>query len=132
MINGIFLNLPIKNVKKSVDFFTALGFVVNPQFSGEENTCIILGENMYAMLCEENRFQKFLPKPIAEPETTEVLISLSCDSRERVNDIAQKAFTQGGRKISKPEDHGFMYSWGFEDLDGHVWDLFWMNPDHVQ
>lgn len=132
MINAIYINLPIKDVKKSVDFFSGLGFTFNPQFSNEENHCMIIGENMFAMLCEENRFQKFLPKPIADPSTTEVLISLSCSTREEVNQLSQKAFEQGARKVNEAEDHGFMYSWGFEDLDGHVWDLFWMNPDHVQ
>ena len=132
MIKGIFLNLPIKNLKRSVNFFTGLGFTFNAQFTGEEITCMIIGENMYAMLCEEARFQKFLEKPIADPATTEVLISLSCDSKEKVKSLAEKAFSLGARKVNEPEDHGFMYSWGFEDLDGHVWDLFWMDPAHVQ
>ena len=132
MIKGIFLNLPIKNLKRSVDFFTSLGFTFNAQFTGDENTCMIIGENMYAMLCEEARFKQFLKKPIADPSTTEVLISLSCESKEEVKNLAEKAFTLGGRQVNQPEDHGFMYSWGFEDLDGHVWDLFWMDPSHIK
>jgi predicted lactoylglutathione lyase len=132
VIKEIFLNLPIKNLKRSVDFFTGLGFTFNAQFTGEENTCMIIGENMYAMLCEEARFQKFLEKPIADPSTTEVLISLSCESKEEVKKLAEKAFALGGKQVNQPEDLGFMYSWGFEDLDGHVWDLFWMDPAHVK
>ena len=132
MINGIFLNLPIKNLKISVGFFTSLGFTFNAQFTGDENTCMIIGENMYAMLCEEARFKQFLEKPIADPSTTEVLISLSCESKEEVKSLAEKAFASGGKKVNQPEDHGFMYSWGFEDLDGHVWDLFWMDPTHIR
>ena len=132
MINAIFLNMPIKNLKKSVDFFTGLKFSFNPQFTGEDSTCMIIGENMYAMLCEEARFQKFLEKPIADPSTTEMLISLSCESKEVVKNLAEKAFALGGKQVNPPEDHGFMYTWGFEDLDGHVWDLFWMDPAHVQ
>ena len=97
MINGIFLNLPIKNLKRSVEFFTGLGFTFNAQFTGDENTCMIIGENMYAMLCEEARFQKFLEKPIADPSTTEVLISLSCESKEEVKSLAEKAFALGAR-----------------------------------
>ena len=132
MINAIFLNLPIKNLKRSVDFFTGLGFTFNPQFTSEDSTCMIIGNNMYAMLCEEAKFQNFLAKPIADPATTEVLISLSCESKEEVNSLSEKAFTLGARKVNEAEDRGFMFSWGFEDLDGHVWDLFWMDPAHVQ
>ena len=132
MIKAIFLNLPIKNLKKTVDFFTGLGFTFNPQFSGEDSTCMIIGNNMYAMLCEEAKFQNFLTKPIADPATTEVLISLSCENKEEVTSLSEKAFALGARKVNDPEDHGFMFSWGFEDLDGHVWDLFWMDPARVQ
>ena len=131
MINAIFLNLPIKNLEKSVTFFTGLGFTFNQQFTSDESTCMVIGENMYAMLCVEERFQKFLAKPIADPATTEVLISLSCQSKEEVTSLAEKAFTLGGQKVNEPDDMGFMFSWGFEDLDGHVWDLFWMDPAHV-
>ncbi len=132
MINAIFLNLPISNLKKSVEFFTALGFTFNAQFTDSEGTCMIVNENIYVMLSEKRKFQSFIDKKIAEPDTTEVVLSLSCDSVAEVRSLAEKAFTAGGRKINEPEDHGFMFSWAFEDLDGHLWDLFWMNPDHVQ
>ena len=132
MINAIFLNLPIKNLKRSVDFFTGLGFTFNAQFTAEDSTCMIIGSDMYAMLCEEAKFQNFLAKPIADPSTTEVLISLSCESKEEITSLSEKAFALGARKVNDAEDHGFMFSWGFEDLDGHVWDLFWMDPAHVQ
>ena len=128
MIKAIFINMPIKNLDRSVDFFSGLGFTFNPQFTSEDSTCMIIGENINAMLCEEPKFQSFLTKPIAEPGTTEVLISLSCDSKERVTYLAEKAFSLGARKVNEAEDNGFMFSWGFEDLDGHVWDLFWMDP----
>lgn len=132
MISAIFLNMPIKNLKRSVEFFTALGFTFNPQFTSDESTCMIIGPNMYAMLCEEERFKKFLDKPIADPASTEAIFSLSCDSKELVTSLAEKAFSLGARKVTECEDMGFMFSWGFEDLDGHVWDLFWMDPAHVQ
>ena len=124
--------MPIKDLKKSVEFFSALGFTFNQQFTSDESTCMIIGENMYAMLCVEERFKKFLDKPIADPSTTEMLISLSCESSAKVQELAEKAFIIGGKKLNDPEDMGFMFSWGFEDLDGHVWDLFWMDPSHVQ
>jgi predicted lactoylglutathione lyase len=132
MISAVFLNLPIKNLKRSVEFFSELGFTFNAQFTSDDTTCMIIGSNIFAMLCEEEKFKGFISKPIAAPETTEVLISLSCESKEEVTSIAEKAFAAGGRKVNEPEDHGFMYSWGFEDLDGHIWDLFWMDPAHVQ
>lgn len=123
--------MPVKDLKKSVEFFSALGFTFNPQFTSDESTCMIIGENMYAMLSVEERFKKFLDKPIADPSTTEMLISLSCQSSRKVRELSEKAFELGGKKLNDPEDIGFMFSWGFEDLDGHVWDLFWMDPDHV-
>lgn len=124
--------MPIANLKKSVEFFTKLGFTFNAQFTDETSTCMIIGPNMFAMLCEQEKFKGFIDKPIAERATTEMIISLACDSTDEVNRIALAAFEGGARKVNEPEDHGFMFSWGFEDLDGHLWDLFWMNPDHVQ
>jgi predicted lactoylglutathione lyase len=132
MINQVFLNMPIQNLKRSVDFFTQLGFTFNAQFTSEDTTCMIVGPTIFAMLCEEAKFKGFIDKPIASKETTEVIISLSCESKDEVNKLASAAHAAGGRKISEPEDHGFMYSWSFEDLDGHLWDLFWMDPAHVQ
>ena len=132
MINAIFLNIPIENLKRSVDFFSALGFTFNPQFTSEDSTCMIIGENMYSMLVEREKFSTFIEKPIADKSTVEMLISLSCESSDKVRELSEKAFSLGARQINDAEDHGFMYSWGFEDLDGHIWDLFWMNPEHVQ
>lgn len=132
MINAIFINLPIENLKRSVDFFGALGFTFNEQFTGEDSTCMIIGENMYSMLVERAKFSTFIEKPIADKSTVEMLISLSCESSDKVRELSEKAFSLGARQINDAEDHGFMYSWGFEDLDGHIWDLFWMNPEHVQ
>ena len=132
MINAIFINLPIENLKRSVDFFRALGFTFNEQFTGDDSTCMIIGENMYSMLVERAKFSTFIEKPIADKSTVEMLISLSCESSDEVRELSEKAFSLGARQINDAEDHGFMYSWGFEDLDGHIWDLFWMNPEHIQ
>ncbi len=131
MINAMFVNLPVANLKKSVEFFTALGFTFNEQFTDETSTCMIIGENMYSMLLEHAKFESFIDKKIAPRDTAEAILSLSCGSKEEVREIAEKAFAAGGRKVNDAEDIGFMYSWAFEDLDGHLWDLFWMNPDHV-
>ena len=131
MINGIFVNLPIENLKRSVEFFSALGFKFNEQFTDEQSTCMLVGENIYVMLVEHSKFKGFVKKPIASKDVIEAILSLSCDSPEEVKTLAEKAFALGGKQVNELEDHGFMLSWGFEDLDGHLWDLFWMNPDHV-
>lgn len=126
------MNLPIANLARSVEFFKGLGFTFNEQFTSEDSTCMIIGENMYAMLLERERFQSFIDKPIAAPETTEALIALACESTDEVKRMAETAFGLGARRYQEPTDHGFMFSWGFEDLDGHIWEVFWMDPNHVQ
>ncbi len=131
MLNSIFVNLPIENLKNSVAFFTALGFTFNEQFTDEESTCMIVSENIYVMLLEKRKFSSFTPRKIADKDTTEVTLSFSCSSADEVRTLSEKAFTLGAKRVNDPEDHGFMFSWGFEDLDGHMWDLFWMNPEHI-
>ena len=131
MLNSIFVNLPIESLKKSVAFFKELGFTFNEQFTDEESTCMIVSEHIYVMLLEKNKFSKFTTKKIASQDTVEALFSFACSSSEEVRTISEKAFALGAKRVNDPEDMGFMFSWGFEDLDGHMWDLFWMNPDHV-
>ena len=131
MLNAIFVNLPIENLKNSVAFFTALGFKFNEQFTDEESTCMIVSETIYVMLLEKRKFSSFTSRKIADKDTTEVTLSFSCSSADEVRSLSEKAFELGAKRVNDPEDHGFMFSWGFEDLDGHLWDLFWMNPEHV-
>jgi predicted lactoylglutathione lyase len=131
VFKSIFINLPIEDLKKSVDFFSALGFTFNAQFTDEQGTCMIISDSIYVMLLEKAKFQSFTPKQIADKNTVEVLLSFSCESKEEVIRIAEKAFELGAKRVNDPEDHGFMFSWAFEDIDGHAWDLFWMNPEHV-
>lgn len=132
MFSSIFVNLPIENLKKSVDFFTGLGFSFNPQFTDEQTTCMLVSDTIYVMLVEKAKFQTFTKKKIADHDTTEMGLSFACDSIDQVRELSEKAFALGAKKVNEPEDMGFMFSWGFEDLDGHAWDLFWMNPDHIQ
>ena len=132
MINSIFVNLPVKNLKASVDFFSQLGFKFNAQFTDETSTCMLVGDNIYVMLLEHSKFQGFISKPIASADTTEAILAFGLDSADEVRAMTSKAFELGARKLNEPQDLGFMFSWGFEDLDGHLWDLFWMNPEHVQ
>ncbi len=132
MISSIFVNLPVKSLTRSVDFFTQLGFKFNAQFTDETSTCMIINDTVYVMLLEHEKFQGFIDKPIAPSTSTEAIFAFACESVDEVRSLSEKAISLGARKINDPEDHGFMFSWGFEDLDGHLWDLFWMNPEHVQ
>ena len=129
----IFLNLPVKNVKKSVAFFTALGYGFNPQFAGDHSACVVFGDTVSVMLTTHDQFAKLSPLPVADPfKTKEILISLACSSRAQVDDLVQKAVAAGGTIFEDATDHGFMYDHSFIDPDGHGWGLFWMNPDHGQ
>jgi len=132
MLNSIFVNLPVASLAKSVEFFTALGFKFNPQFTDETSTCMIVSEHIYVMLLEHSKFAGFIDKPIAPSTSTEAIFAFACESKDEVRALSEKAISLGARKINEPEDIGFMVSWGFEDLDGHLWDLFWMDPAHVQ
>jgi predicted lactoylglutathione lyase len=132
MARKIFVNLPIKDMARSQAFFRALGFSFNPQFTNEQGACMVISEDIYAMLLVEPFFQTFTKKPIADArKSTEVLVCLSCDSREEVDALVKKALAAGGTAPNAPQDHGFMYGHGFEDLDGHVWELMWMDPAAV-
>jgi predicted lactoylglutathione lyase len=131
MSKSLFVNLPIENLKRSVDFFSHLGFTFNPQFTDEQSTCMIISDSIMIMLLEKEKFQGFIKKPIASRDTTEAILALSCESREEVLAVCEKAFEKGAGRLNDPEDLGFMFSWGFEDLDGHLWDVFWMDPAHV-
>ena len=132
MFNSIYVNLPIENLKKSVDFFGELGFTFNEQFTDHESTCMIVTENIFVMLLEKQKFSSFTARAIADRSTTEVTLSFACQSADEVKSLSQRAFQLGATRVNDPEDLGFMFSWGFEDLDGHMWDLFWMNPDHLE
>jgi predicted lactoylglutathione lyase len=128
MHKQIFVNLPVKDLARSRAFFARLGFTFNEQFSNDDGACLILGENIFAMLLAERFFQTFTGKPVADAsETTEVLTCLSCESRAEVDALVAKAIDAGGRAPNPKRDHGFMYGHGFEDLDGHVWELAWMD-----
>lgn len=130
MARKIFVNLPIKNMERSKAFFTALGFTFNPQFTNEQGACMVISEDIFTMLLVEPFFQTFTKKPIADASrSTEVLVCLSCDSRAEVDEMVRKAVAAGGTTPNAPQDHGFMYAHGFEDLDGHLWELVWMDPN---
>ena len=131
MSRKIFVNLPIKNMEKSQAFFRSLGFSFDPQFTNEQGACMVISEDHnYVMLLVEPFFSTFIKKSIADAsKTTEVLVCLSCDSRAEVDALVKKAVAAGGKTPNAPQDHGFMYGHGFEDLDGHLWELAWMDPN---
>lgn len=125
----IFVNLHVKNVKKSMAFFTGLGFEFNMQFTDEEKAaCLVIGENMFAMLLTEEYFTSFTKKEIVDTDKyAEQIIALSAESREKVDEIVNAAVSLGGKIYADPVDHGFMYQWGFQDLDGHIWEIAYMD-----
>ena len=130
MSRQIFVNLPIKNMERSKAFFSALGFSFNPQFTNEQGACMVISDSIYAMLLIEPFFQTFTRKPVADAtKSTEVLICLSCESRAEVDSLVKKALAAGGTSPNAPQDHGFMYGHGFQDLDGHIWELMYMDPN---
>lgn len=129
----LFVNLPVRDLPRSIEFFTKLGFTFNAQFTDETATCMIVSEEAYVMLLAENRFRDFTKRPLADStRETEALFALSCESREEVDQLVRTAIAAGGSHAMDPQDYGFMYNWSFYDLDGHHWEVFWMDPSHVQ
>ena len=131
-IKQIFVNLPVKDLDATIAFFTKLGFTFNPDFTNENATCMIISDTIYVMLLVEPFFKTFTDKDIADSKTIKAIIALSADSRADVYAIVGKAKEAGATTPRPPQDHGFMYGYDFEDLDGHTWEYFWMDPDHVQ
>jgi uncharacterized protein len=131
MNKQIILNLPVKNLDKSRAFFTALGFTFDPRYSGENAAFMNIVEGtIQAMLTTESFFQSLIDKPVANAkDANELVICLSCESREEVDSLIARAVAAGGRTPHPPEDHGFMYDQGFEDIDGHLWNLVWTAPE---
>ena len=132
MLRQIFVNLPIRDMARSQAFFKALGLSFNPRFTNEQGACMVVSDKIFVMLLVEPFFQGFTKKAIADAhKTTEVLICLSCASRDEVDAQVKKALAAGGTSPNPPQDHGFMYGDSFLDLDGHVWEVMWMDPAAV-
>ena len=127
MHKQIYVNLAVADLPKSKAFFEQLGFTFNPQFSNDQGACMVVGENIYTMLLAQDFFKTFTAKALCDPaRSTEVLVCLSCESRAEVDALVVKALAAGGSAPRAPQDHGFMYAHGFEDLDGHIWELVHM------
>ncbi|MEC5179978.1 VOC family protein [Arthrobacter sp. CG_A4] len=129
MATQMYLNLPVKDLHKSVEFFTGLGFSFNPAFTDENATCMIINDDAFVMLLVEGFFKTFTTKAIADARTTtESIMAFSVDSREAVDEMVRKALTSGGTPSQEVQDYGFMYSHSFQDPDGHLWEVMWMDP----
>ncbi len=132
MASLVFVNLPVRDLDRSIAFFGGLGFTFNPQFTDENATCMIVNDQAFVMLLTEPFFSGFTPRPISNAHAaTEVLMGVSVDSREAVDEMVNTAVLQGAVIHKNPEDQGFMYGWGFQDLDGHLWEVIWMDPAHI-
>jgi predicted lactoylglutathione lyase len=133
MSRNIFLNLAVRDLEQSKAFFSALGFTFNPQFTDEKAACMVISETAYVMLLTEPFFRGFTKKePCDTSRYTEGMFALSCESKAEVDQIVRKAIDAGGSHAMNPMDHGFMYGWSFYDLDGHHWEVMWMDPAAVQ
>ena len=133
MSTKIFVNLPVGDLNRSVKFFRNLGFDFNAQFTDETATCMIVSEDIFVTLLTRAKFKEFTPKEICDAtKSTEVLMGLSLASREKVDDMVRKAVAAGGTTYAEPKDYGFMYQHGFQDPDGHIWELIYMDPSAVQ
>jgi uncharacterized protein len=129
----IFVNLAVKDLGRAVDFFTHLGFTFDPRFTDEHATCMIVSDEAFVMLLDRDRFKDFTQKEIAESTTqTEAILALSADSRESVDDLVHRALEAGGKPSNDPMDQGAMYGWGFQDPDGHLWEIIWMDPSALE
>ena len=132
MAKQIFINLPVKDLKKTMTFFKKLGFSFNMQFTDDKAACMIIGENIYAMLLLEKFFKTFTNKEIADAKkTTEVLIAIDAESRQSVDEMIRKAVEAGGLTYRNPQDNGWMYGHSFADLDGHQWEVLYLDESQM-
>ncbi|KON70723.1 VOC family protein [Peribacillus butanolivorans] len=124
----IFVNLPVKDLNASIEFFTKVGFDFNEQMTNENATCVVISETIYVMLLVEDYFKTFTKREIPDTaKSTEAIVALSVKSKGEVDEIVNKALDAGGKPFNEAIDHGFMYGWSFQDIDGHLWEIFYMD-----
>jgi predicted lactoylglutathione lyase len=133
MATKIFVNLPVKDLSKTIEFFTKLGFTFNPQFTDKNATCMIVGDDIFVMLLAEKFFKTFTKKEICDAtKDTEVIVALSAESREKVDQMINRVIEAGGRESREPQDHEWMYGRSFQDLDGHLWEIIHMDESVIK
>lgn len=129
----LFVNVSVRNLEKAMEFFSRLGFEFNRQFTDEKAACMVVSDEAYFMLLTEPFFRTFARRePCDTSRYTEGMFAISCSGRAEVDELVKKALASGGAPAGPPTDHGFMYAWSFYDLDGHHWEVLWMDPGHVQ
>lgn len=132
-VSATFVNLPVADLKKSIIFFERLGFTFDPRFTDDSAACLVLGPGRYAMLITQPRFKDFTPYVLVDAHrSTEVLVALQFGSRAEVDEVTNEALAAGGKAFRPTEDHGWMYGRAFQDLDGHIWEPFFMDVDAMQ
>ena len=133
MSRELYVNLSVRDLQQSKEFFSTLGFTFNEQFTDDKAACMVISDKAYVMLLSEPFFRGFTKlEPCDTTRQTEAMLALSCESRAEVDQLVRKAIDAGGRHAMDPMDHGWMYGWSFYDLDGHHWEVLWMDPAHVQ
>lgn len=133
MPRKIFVNLPVNDLEKSMQFFRSLGFSFNPQFTDDTAACMVISDDIFTMLLTRAKFREFTSNEICDAKKmTEVLVCISSEKRAEVDELADKAITNGAKPASDPSDFGFMYSRSFHDLDGHIWEVIWMDPAAIE
>ena len=133
MTTKIFVNLPVEDLDRSKAFFGKLGYRFNPQFTDETAACMVITDDIYTMLLTKAKFREFTKKPVADAnKTTEVLTCLSVESKLKVDEVLDAALQAGATEARDPMDYGFMYGRSFNDLDGHIWEIIWMDPQAVE
>lgn len=130
-INQIFVNLPVKDIQKTKEFWTAIGFLVNEQISDERAVCIVLNDNISVMFLTEEFFQTFSERPVPKGDTTQVLVAIGLDSREEVDQVVNTAVANGAYQHEEPQDHGWMYQNSFWDINGHGWNVIFADPSQI-
>ena len=129
----LFVNIPVRDLQRSIDFFETLGFTFNTQFTDATATCMLVGEDAYFMLLTAEKFKEFSKRPVGDARReTNALFAISVNGRDEVDTLVEKALATGGARAADPQDHGFMYVRSFYDLDGHHWEVFWMDPSAIQ
>ena len=134
MVKNIFVNIQVQDLNRSMEFFKKLGFTFNPQFTDETAASMVISENIYYMLLTPSKYKSFIKEkngPDAHA-TAPLINALSTESKQEVEDIYNKAIAAGAKEFRASEDHGFMYLRSFEDLDGYIWEILWMDPAAVQ
>ncbi len=133
MSTKIFVNLPVQNLQQSIPFFEGLGYSFNQQFTDDTAACMVIGSDIYVMLLTHKKFSEFTKKQIVDARAaTEVLVCLSAESRNAVDELVGRALQHGGAETRPLQDYGFMYGRSFEDLDGHIWEIIWMDPSALK